>query len=58
MTVAGQTLAAVALVVAAFVVVGLVEMVCALDLGGAMFCAVFAGLATVTLATIYPTAKR
>ena len=58
MTAAGQALAAVALVVAAFVVVGLVEIVCTFDLGAVMLCAVFAGLATITLATIYPTAKR
>ena len=49
MTIAGQLVVGVLLVVAAFVVVGLVEIVSAFDLGAVMLCAIFAALATVGL---------
>ena len=58
MTAAGQLVIGALLVIAAFIIVGLVEMVCTLDLGASALCAVFAGLATVTLVAIYPTAGR
>lgn len=58
MTAAGQLVVGALLVVAAFVVVGLVEIVCTFDLGAVILCTIFAGLATAGLVAIYPTASR
>lgn len=57
MTAAGQLAIGALLVVAAFITVALVELVCTLDLGAVALCAVFAGLATATLAMIYPAGR-
>jgi hypothetical protein len=58
MTIAGQLVIGALLVVAAFAIGALVEMIATLDLGATALCAIFAGLATVTLCAIYPTAGR
>ena len=58
MSTAGQLAIGALLVVVAFITVGLVEMVCTLDLGATMLCAVFVALATITLVAIYPSAGR
>lgn len=49
MTAAGQFLVGALLVVVAFVVVGLVEIICTFDLGAVILCTIFAALATVAL---------
>jgi hypothetical protein len=58
MTAAGQLVIGALLVVAMFIIGALVEIIATLDLGASALCAVFAGLATVTLVAIYPTAGR
>jgi hypothetical protein len=58
MTIAGQLVIGALLVVAAFAIGALVEMIATLDLGATALCAIFAGLATAILCAIYPTAGR
>jgi hypothetical protein len=57
-TAAGQLVVGALLVVAFFAIGALVEIIATLDLGASALCAVFAGLATVTLVAIYPTAGK
>lgn len=58
MSAAGQLLVGALIAVAMLVINALVELLATVDLGATALCAIFAGLATVTLCAIYPSADR
>lgn len=58
MSAAGQLLIGALIVVAMLATNAVVELLATVDLGATVLCAIFAGLATVTLWAIYPSGDR